>query len=545
MIGLWLLACTGDPPPPVTDTGAPTGSTWTEADRFARLPAPRLLRRVSLDLLGVLPSAEDLDRVEADPDAWAEVRDDLLDDPRLEDRLVQLFADRFLTRLDTFPLSHRDYDLDDDQEHAFEVAVGEEPLRLMAHVAVNDLPWTDIVTADYALANGLLRQVWPLESDEDTDDWAVSTWTDGRPPVGILASNGLWWRYATTPFNYNRARAAAVSRLLLCEDFLERPVSFTSSPSLADEDGTEVAVREDPACLACHVTMDPLAAAFFGFWWFDIYDTQELTYYHPEREPYNEVFLGMETTYYGHPVSGLAEVGLAIAGDTRFRTCAAETVASSLWRRAVTFEDFDHIEHLRGLFEDEGLRLKTLLAAVTDSQEYGADGPLEGDDDHGAITVRLLQPDQLRTALEDLTGFTWTTAGFEQLGNDDLGYRTMAGGVDGTTVTSPQLGPSLSQALVARRYAEAAASHAVREELLDDTSDALLPGVDLDAVPGDTAFDDALGALTWRLFGERLGAAEREALNALWAAVEASDGADDAWAAVLSVLFRDPRMLST
>jgi len=544
---IWLaLACTDAvvPDPPATDS-ATSPDSWTEPVRFEPLPAPRLLRRMSLDLLGVLPDLDDLDRVDADPDALAQVRDDLLEDPRLEDRLVQLLADRFLTRIDTFPLSHRDYELEDTQEHPFELAVGEEPLRLMAHVAAQDLPWTDIVTADYTLANGLLRQVWPLTSTDDTDDWAVSTWTDGRPAVGILASNGLWWRYATTPFNYNRARAAAVSRLLLCEDYLARPVTLTSSPTLADEDGTEQAVREDPACLACHVTMDPLAAAFFGFWWFDIYDTQELTYYHPEREPYNEVFLGMKTSYFGHPVSGLAEVGLAIAADTRFRTCAAETVAESLWRRPVTVDDFDHVQHLRALFEDGELRLKVLLAAVTDSGEYGADGPLEGDDDHGAVTVRLITPSQLATALADLTGFTWTTEGFEQLGNDDRGYRTMAGGVDGVSVTSPQLSPSVSQALVARRVAEAAASHAVRQELLDDESDALLPGVDLDSEPGDAAFDSALDSLVWRLYAERQTDAEREELNALWSHVRGTDGADGAWAAVLTLLFRDPRMLST
>jgi hypothetical protein len=547
VIGWCLLACVGDgtvSAPPTTDSDD-IPVPWTETDRFAPLAAPRLLRRMSLDLLGVLPSVVDLDRVEADPAALGTVRDELLEDPRLEDRLVQLLADRFLTRIDTFPLSHRDYQLDDELEHAFEVAVGEEPLRLMAHVAVSDLPWSDIVTADYALANGLLRDVWPLESAEDTEDWAISHWTDGRPAVGILASNGLWWRYATTPFNYNRSRAAAVSRLLLCEDYLSRPVTLTSSPTLADEDGTEQAVREDPACLACHLTMDPLAAAFFGFWWFDIYDTQELTYYHPEREPYNEVYLGMGTSYFGHPVSGLAEVGLAVAADPRFRTCAAETVASALWRRPITVEDFDHVAHLRGLFEDGDLRLKVLLAAVVDTDEYQADAPLEGDDDLGAVTIRLITPSQLKTALQDLTGFSWTTAGFEQLGNDDLGYRTMAGGVDGTSVTSPQLGPSLSQALVARRYAEAAASYAVTRELLDDETESLLPGVGLESVPGDAVFDDALGALVWRLFGDRLADNEREELSALWRHIEGSDGADGAWIAVLTVLFRDPRMHSS
>ena len=51
-------------------------------------------------------------------------------------------------------------------------------------------------------------------------------YTDGRPAAGVLATNGLWWRYTTTDSNMNRTRAAAISRLLLCEDFMARPVSF-------------------------------------------------------------------------------------------------------------------------------------------------------------------------------------------------------------------------------------------------------------------------------------------------------------------------------
>ena len=44
-------------------------------------------------------------------------------------------------------------------------------------------------------------------------------------------TNGVWWRYYTTPNNFGRTRAAAISRLLLCEDYLLRPISF-ESPSL-------------------------------------------------------------------------------------------------------------------------------------------------------------------------------------------------------------------------------------------------------------------------------------------------------------------------
>ncbi len=542
---LLLLAC------PAPDTSDETGGVteeetgWVDTPRFSTQPAPRMLRRMSLDLLGVLPSAADLDRVEADPTSLSAVRDELLEDPRLEDRLVQLLADRFLTRTDDLPLSHRDYGLDEELAHDFNVAVGEEPLRLLAHVAANDLPWTDIVTADYAVANGLLRDIWPLESEEDTDDWTVSTWTDGRPAVGVLASNGLWWRYDTGDFNFNRRRGTALSALFLCVDYLERRVATVSSPDLADADGIEDAAHNDPGCVACHASLDPLGSSFFGFWWFDVYDTQELTYYHPEREPYAEYMLGIAPNWWGHPIDGLAELGRKVAGDNRFLACTAETAASMLWRRSTTWEDFDRLEHLRQVFVESGLRYKALLAAVTDTDEYQADGPLEGDDLLGAVTIRLITPSQLKTALEDLVGFTWVIEGYEQLGNDAVGYRQMAGGVDGLEVTSPQLGPSVSQTLVARRYAEAAASHAVAQELVDDTSDALLPGVTLDSQPGDTAFDDAVAGLAWRLFGERLAETERTELGELWTTIDTLEGPEAAWTALLSVLFRDPRMLST
>ena len=139
-------------------------------------------------------------------------------------------AERWWTRVDVFDIVYHDYQLDPLEEHHFERSVGEEPLRLMAHVAVNDLPWTEIVTADYTLANEMLLDLWPLQERETGQSgWRTATWTDGRPAAGVLATNGLWWRYITNRSNMNRARAAAISRLLLCEDMLARPISFAGS----------------------------------------------------------------------------------------------------------------------------------------------------------------------------------------------------------------------------------------------------------------------------------------------------------------------------
>ena len=55
--------------------------------------------------------------------------------------------------------------------YPFNRAVGEEPLRLMAHIAANDYPWSAIVTADYTMANPLLGDIFPVEYPTNGRGW--------------------------------------------------------------------------------------------------------------------------------------------------------------------------------------------------------------------------------------------------------------------------------------------------------------------------------------------------------------------------------------
>ena len=76
---IWLLSCAEpEAPSPAPDPYA----------ALLPLDAPRLLRRSSLDLRGVLPSAEELDAVAADPDQLGLIRASWFEDPRFQDRFV-------------------------------------------------------------------------------------------------------------------------------------------------------------------------------------------------------------------------------------------------------------------------------------------------------------------------------------------------------------------------------------------------------------------------------------------------------------------------
>ncbi len=547
---LALVACGGPEPAPVpggagVEEDVDTAVEVEAAPVVVDLPAPRLLRRISLDLRGVLPTVDELDAVEADPaqvDAYAAA---WLDDPRLEARLMHVLAERWHTRIDEYLVRYLEYPEVADEpanELRWERSVGEEPLRLMAHIVVEDRPWTEVVTADYTVANGILAAIWDLDHPGG-DAWDEARYTDGRPAAGVLATNGLWFRYFSTTSNYNRGRVAAITRLLICEDYAARTITFTEADGLASGDDIEDALRGSPYCMGCHAAIDPIAATLFGFWPANEYQTDEIDTYHPEREALGPDLLGVSPAWYGDPVYGLNELGAHIAADPRFSRCAVQTFAEGLWRRALDPADDAEVERLRRSFEADDLRVKGLLAKLLATPTYRAGGLAAGASEADATRerpVRLLPPNVLSTMVADLTGYTMDVADRDALDDDTTGFRNLAGGVDGEAVTRPQDTPGLTRELVVQRLAEGAAARVVARELVEGGGGDLLAGVTLQSVPPDAAFQDALAALHWRLYGRRATDDEVADLLALWQVVAAQSDAAGAWRAVLTALFRDP-----
>ena len=543
---LLLLGCgTG-----TSDPADPPPSVWPAQDPDypgEPLPPGPLLRRISLDLRGVPPTLDELDRLQADPETLEVLLEEFLADPRYGEHLVNLFAERWLTRVDGFNIDESDYHLDESLAFPFVRAVGEEPLRLLAHVAFQDLPWTEIVTGDYTIADDLLAQIWSLDYPEDQTGWQVARYTDGRPPGGVLMTNGLWWRYYTTPNNYNRTRAAALTRLLLCDDYLLRPISF-EAPSILEREDVNAATREMESCAGCHSTLDPIASALFGFWWFDLYDPAEMTNYHPERERLGEHYLELAPAWYGTPMAGPADLGLYVAADTRFPACTVQQLAETFWRRDIDTDDYGTLQALEDHFLDHDLRLNDLIRALIHSDDYRVGSLGSGADEEAEsrlVTRRLLSAEQLSNSLAELTGFRWTWEDRDELANDDHGYRILAGGLDGIDVTRPEAWPTLTRTLVIKRLGQAGADTAVRRELEDEGERLLFSAdLDLDHRPGDATFDDELVRLHRRLFSESPDAERLADDAAFWQQVAEASDAGSAWRSLVAVYLRDPAFWS-
>ena len=534
-----VLACAPDPAP----------------EQAPAMSAHDLVVRASLDVRGVRPGIAELERVAADPDAAEDLVADMLRDPRFPGRVRALWTEVFRTKVDRFMISAPDVQFDD--EAAWVLAVGEEPLRVLEEVARADLPWTTLVTADWTMANGVLAGVAPLALDAAPDGpegWARAHYTDGRPAAGVLATLGWNLRYTSTLSNMNRGRANAVARVFLCQDFLSQPIDFSEDVDLRDAERVARAIAEDPACVACHRTLDPLASHFYGYWAQDSFDPAEALRYHPERERAWRGVSGVAPGYFGASSTGrLDALGRAIAADPRFARCAVETAWSLLVRASPTESDEAALVVVRERFVREGATPRALVGAVLDASAYRA-----GASAASGAPRKLVTPDVLASSVEDLTGFVWTRDGADLLSIDAVGveekeedrgasgtgFRTLAGGTDGDSVVVSAMLPSVPSLLVQARLAEGAAAYAVGQAAAGAPS--LFEGIDVTVVPTPEDAARTVQRLYLRVLSRHvaLDAPEVTELLALWDAAHAvRNDPREAWATVLTALLRDPSFL--
>jgi len=515
-----------------------------EAERaspFVPLDELRLARRLSLDIRGVLPSAEELETAEAS--GAGSLVDGWMRDPRFEEHLADAFAEDWMLHTDRMRVDASEFGLSEEETWAYTRAFGDEPARLMARIVAEDRPWSEIVTGDTTVANDMLASLVPLDlvDGDDTRDWREARYLDGRPPLGVLATSGLWLRFPTTIFNYNRGRAAAIGRLLLCHDVLARPVPFAAAEGTSTEELAE-AVASQSGCIACHAGLDPLASALFGFYPYEDLDGTELVTYHPDREVSGAELTGAAPGYFGTRLDGVAQLGDLVASDPRFPMCTARRTAERLWARPTDLDDLPELVGLRDTLQADD-RYRPLLQAVLATPEYRAGGLVDGADEAAGDRyrpIRFVSPLTLRSAIEEATGFRWTWEGWDELDSDHTGYRLLLGGADGDLVRQPHYGPSVSRALVLRRLAQAAARTVVEADLAADPgARRLFSDLDLED-PSAAALDAELDALHLRLLATRPDPDRRAALRELWTGVRDAADTRTAWASVVTSLLRDP-----
>ena len=277
----------------------------------------RLLRRVTLQLAGRLPTAAELSVVAKDGSkALPAILDALMKEDAFYDRLREGFNDVFLTlgvdgNADQTVLSYdhfektrhwyQKFDLTHIKDEAerrkagykladdYRKALLGEPMKLVEHIVRNDRPFTEVVTADYIMVTPYTARGYGVFDDlkvkfTNTDDpfeyipvklkalvgrskdQNQDSATGAYPHAGLLSSFQYLTRYPTTETNRNRLRARMYYQHFLGVDVLE--LSARVSDAAAATAKYPIPTMQAAECVVCHKTLDPVAGVFQDYWRF-------------------------------------------------------------------------------------------------------------------------------------------------------------------------------------------------------------------------------------------------------------------------------------
>ena len=283
----------------------------------------RTLRRAALLFAGRLPTQAELDSVtyRGESSLRRAIRR-LMTGPGFHEFLIRSSNDRLLTdkeRPTVVPnneprfvaLTNKRWELADEAirngyerpglyppyrfyERAVQYGMARAPLELIANVVENDLPYTEIMTADYIMANPVAAAAYgattEFENPEDPTEFKPTEIVGyyrrnnslvveqdpvrGRrvinpgnlrtdyPHAGILNTTVFLRRYPTTPTNRNRARSRWTYYHFLGFDIENSAARSTNPEALAD---TNNPTMHNPACTVCHIPMDPVAGTFQNY----------------------------------------------------------------------------------------------------------------------------------------------------------------------------------------------------------------------------------------------------------------------------------------
>ena len=530
------------------------------------------LTRVSLGLRGTRPTIAEIEAVEDAKDPQAKIRElarEFMEDKRFRERVKEIWNEGFLVRQDRPFFSPPPQLIGLLTNDDFARAAGNEPLELIAHVVAKDRPFTEIVTADYTVANEALAAYYDITRPTNHGrGWIESAYTDGRPQSGVLTSTSFYTRWTTTNSNQNRGRANAWTRAILCYDFFTRDIIVDTNINLADPNVVNNAVRTNPSCVGCHQSLDPLASHFFGYFIPEDMGEGERSYpittYSADLEGRWQQGTGRDPGYFGYYADdpNLATLGEQIAADPGFSNCAVKRFAAGLTGHSIKdieFWELPEIDRLHDWFLETDYNAKKLVEEIVMSPLYRTAGPGPGITTEYAERLhglKLLSPEALNRMLRDITGnakgnnpdgFGWkmeAPEGYDLLENDIYGFRMMAGGYDGRFSTAPAHTVNATHVLTLRMASADAAARLVDEEFSKSRNNRrLLTEVD-DDTTAEADIREQFVALNKLLYGEVVDTNHPDVTDAyaLWSTVAAREDNVYAWKIAVAAMLSDVRV---
>ena len=544
------------------------------ASGFIALSNEAALNRVTLALTGMRPSVEELAELSADSDALNAIARRYVETPEFGITVKDMYAEILLMRSPRLTLPSIG-PLDGQDSISVRNALAEEPLDLIREVVMSNRPLTEIVTANWTMIDDVSSQIWSgFDYDESLGGLQKVDLTDERPAAGILSTGSFLMRHESNGANYHRGRASVITDAFLCEPFGGRDIPITGDVDLSDDVAVADALNSNPQCVACHQIVDPMAQHFWGFR-SRLTANQVARGYTDEgncafRTPCYPIptfaelvrgdgakpwtVLGLRApNYWGAETRSLSDMGSKMAADPRFAKCAVERFAAYFAQMGREQLDPDFVGRLQKEFIDSDFDAKHLALSIVTDEWFLSRGKL-AETTLDIPGPQLLRPEQFERFIRQLTGFelkyfiqqsNYGTA--RTLVDDLVGFRAMAGGIDGDLVTKPVHTFTPVRLLVYSMYAQEAAGFIVTSDLEDTSGQPRLLTQVTAVDTGEEAVRNQLVDLIAKIYGRVVPETnpDVDSLYLLWSSVrnDSNELVIEAWKAVLTAMFQSPDAL--
>ncbi|MCW5633688.1 MAG: DUF1588 domain-containing protein [Rubrivivax sp.] len=431
----------------------------------------------------------------------------------------------------------------------FQASVRREGVELMKHIVRSERPYTEIVSANYTVVNGLLARLLnatvegAFVNPDDDNEWRPATLPDQRlggvrEHAGVLSTQAWLSRFPTTDTNRNRHRVNMLYKQFLATDATALAVRPLENPATF-----RVPTVENPACAACHNTIDAVAAGFQNWNEANRYlsvRTNGIDHALPQsyrsnnypRDSGNMAFFrlgdnwfrdGKEPAYGATLMPGgftgnrtaLKWLGEQVAADSRFALGAVHFWYEGLVGRPALKPPLDSAspqfaaqlaaynaqnEELRtlatrfaagngrGAYNVKDLLVELMLSPLTRA-EKAADAATRAGELHDLGSMTMLSPAQLNRKLTGLVGQGWN-----EFNNPYAGWALNYGDFDGISRTTKAQSHTMMQTITIDRMLSVRSCTFARDDFVKPAGERLLfPGVTLQDTPASAA---GLAAIT-------------------------------------------------
>jgi hypothetical protein len=411
--------------------------------------------------------------------------------------------------------------------------IAREALWLIEYVVRNDLPFTEILTADYTVVNYWSAKAYGVENDVSfgaepkLKDLRVARLTlpsttsnIDYPHAGILTSAMMLKRYPSSNTNLNRHRARILYKYFLDYDILALDAGVdVSSEDIAS--GLEEATLSDGKCNTCHVSLDPIASAYKN--WDNNGRYNPPSAWTTQMLPAGFDGVVMPTTETLHSMQWLAQ---KVAADPRFARATVKTLYTGLTAKVPLTEgdaaqyQAQWFQRLADDFIASNYNYKTLVKAMILSPEWRAVGTKDSMLEDGYLASdHLLTPEQLDNKISALTGYNWAS---NQTRSDhyldrDTDYRRLFGGINSNDINTRITDATGIMGMVQERMANEVSCEAVPLDFFKARNERIFfPHTSIGSSPVDddnveissnvTAIKTNIAYLYWHLLGEDVAA---------------------------------------